>query len=216
MKPQNPAPPSESNLIEAEMQHNIPVQSHSSDNKNPIATVKQFIEHNHKEDADLDKVLDDVNKSVKDSDKKPDKKTFLSFFKEKYGKKQAEPINSHVSHTAVPATSQKAAPSKLEDKLGKKEAKPKTPKPLVAVVIAVGVATALSVAAFSAFSHSKGSTNNQSAAATASKVQGADTSPELSTNDLKDLSSTLQSNFNSLNDEKDFNSADLDDAALGL
>jgi hypothetical protein len=214
MKPQNSAPLPETNLIEAEMQHNIPVQSHSSDNKNPIAAVKQFIDHNHKEDADLDRVLNDVNKSVKDADKKPDKKPFLSFFKKKKEIKPEEPINSHAPQAAMPADQGKI-PSKPEEKLDKKEEKPKSPKPVLAVVLAAGVAVALSVAAFYAFNQSKTGSNNKTAA-TVSKAQNTDASSQLSTNDIKDFSSTLQSNFNSMNDEREFNTIDLDDASIGL
>lgn len=73
MKPQQPAQQKQdTNLIEAEIEHNIPVKQHISDElKNPIAAIKQFVEHDKKEDKELDKVLKDVNESVKNGGKKP-------------------------------------------------------------------------------------------------------------------------------------------------
>jgi hypothetical protein len=200
MNPQKPAPAQSGNLIEAEMQHSIPVKPHASEEKNPIAALKQFVEHDNKNEEGLDQVLQDVNRSVKNSDKKTDKKPLFSFLKRQKAEKKQK------------TAEQPPAPSPV------KEEKSKNSKPVVIAAAALFVAASLSVAAFYAFSRSDvGSankpSNNVPAPQTASKSSSGS---ELTANDLKDFSTNIQTGFSSLNDTQDFNAASLSDSALGL
>jgi uncharacterized protein HemX len=197
MKPQANSQESKDSLIEAEIQHNIPVKQHSLDGlKNPITAIKQFAEHDNKGDKDLDHVLADVNKSVKDAEKKAPKKSFFSVHNKNAAGK---PVSSNKKVEPV------------------KEAK-KT-KPLLAAGIAAFVAITLSAAAIYAFSQQKTSPTKKSLisskAASPSSSQTA-SSDKMSPDDLSKLSSELNSKVDSLNDSQDFNATDLSDANLGL
>jgi hypothetical protein len=218
MSPQNPTPQQGANLIETELQHNIPVQPHTPNDKNPIAGVNQFVDHDDKHDDGLEKVLNDVSASVKDSDKKTAKKPLFSFLKKKKvdDKKPAEPLPSPSPVMNNP-TQQENIPENPEKQIVKNEEKAKVPKPILAAVVAVFIATGLSAAAVYAFNQTKsGSNESQTAKTTTAQPQSASQNTQLTVNDLNDFSSTLDSNFNSLNDTQDFNETDISDASLGL
>jgi hypothetical protein len=215
MSPQNPTSQQDANLIETELQHNIPVQPHVPNDKNPIAGVKQFVEQDNKHDDGLEQVLNDVSASVKESDKKNAKKPLFSFLKKKKvdGVKPAVSLSSPGPSINNP-TQQEENP---ENQIAKKEEKAKVPKPILAAVVAIFIATGLSAAAVYAFNQNKDVYNKlQTAKTTTTQPQAASRSTQLTVNDLNDFSSTLDSNFNSLNDAQDFNEADISDASLGL
>jgi hypothetical protein len=197
MKPQASSQEPKTNLIEAEIQHNIPVKQHSLDSlKNPITAIKQFAEHDNKGDKDLDRVLADVNKSVKDSDKKAPKKSFFSLRSKRTSEESANP-----------------------NKKTKKVKGVKKTKPLLAAVVAILVAIVLSAAAVYAFSQQKTSSDKKSFAsstATPSSSSQTTSSNKMGSDDLNKLSTELNSKVDSLNDSQDFNSTDLSDANLGL
>jgi uncharacterized protein HemX len=203
---QQPNPTPGTNLIEAELQHNIPVKPHTADEKNPIMAVKQFVEHDNKNDDGLDEVLKDVNNSVKDSENKSNKKSFLSFMH----KKQKVQVPQAVQQPAAMVP----APVKTD--------KPKTQKnlmPMIVIGVAAIVAIGLAVVAFYAFKQQKktavNTSANTSSAPTTSTIQNVSTG-QLTATDIKDFSTNIQSNFASLSDAKDFNQDDLSDASLGL
>jgi hypothetical protein len=160
-------PPPGSNLIEAEIQHNIPVKSYATEGKNPIAALKQFVEHDDKKDEGLDQVLNDVNQSVKESDNKTHKGSVFSFLKKHKSEKPAQPqIQEQLSpHTQ----SVQQTPAEQPTTQVSKE-KPKNSKPIFVAAIAIIVAGGLSAAAFYAFAYTKGS--NSKTAASSSTERG--------------------------------------------
>jgi hypothetical protein len=218
MSPQNPTPQQGANLIETELQHNIPVQPHAPNDNNPIAGANQFVEHDSKHDDGLEQVLNDVSASVKEADKKTSKKSLFSFLKKNKVKveKPAEPLPSQAP-AMNNTTRQEKIPENPQEQIAKKEEKTKVPKPILAAVVAIFIATGLSAAAFHTFNQTKDGSNKLQAAKTTNvQPQTASQSTQLTVNDINDFSSTLDSNFNSLNDAQDFNESDISDANLGL
>jgi hypothetical protein len=219
---QQSAPKQGTNLIEAEIQHNIPVQPHSADNKNPITAPTQFVEHNGNNEAGLDEVLKDVNNSVKEEEKKPEKKSIFKFLKKKNTKKPdapQAPAPLAAAPVSAPAPSANSTPENISQPQTP-SAKPnstKNPKPLIIGVVALAVTLGLVMAAFSAFKQPKDVAANKASKqiSTSSAAQSA-APAKLTQEDVKDFSSNIQSNFANLNDSKDFNQSDLSDASLGL
>ena len=194
MKPQDNPQKQESSLVEAEIQHDIPVKQHISDIKNPITNIKQFVDHNKKDDKELDQVLQDVNKSVKEPEKKQKKKFKISF-----GAKKVKP----------------GAKKQPDTKEAGAEKKRKSPASMLAVVTAILVATLLSVAAFYAFNQPKEvATNNEDKSTNSSTTQVAD--PVLTAKDIDELSTDLQTKIDGFDDAQEFNSTDLSDSSIGL
>jgi hypothetical protein len=207
-QPQTGQSPQNSNLIEAEIQHNIPVKIHSSEDKNPIAALKQFVEHDNKNEDGLDQVLKDVNNSVKDTDKKLGKKSFFSFLKKPKDKKP-EPVQP----PQQPQQQLSSPPSAQAQQKEQTPGKPKKSQPIFVAIVAVIVTSGLSAVAFYAFSHSKTTADNKSGS---SQSTQSSNSPQLTVEDLKDFSANMEASMNSLNDPKGFNQTDLSDSNLGL
>jgi uncharacterized FlaG/YvyC family protein len=191
MNPQNTSKLN-TGLIETEIQHNIPVKQHSDDkinNPNPINSLPQLA-HN---DDDLDKVLKDVNKTVKETGKKASKKLWPHFHKKLKVNKSNLPPKPH-------------------DTKEKKIAK----LPIVIVVAAI-VAIGLGVSAVYAFGLSTDSSNTQPSNKSASNNTPAQTAKDqVTATDLNTLSSDLNTKIDSFSDSQDFNSVDLSDQNLGL
>lgn len=184
-------------LIQTEIEHSIPVKqpgqpasdAAAGGPNNPIAGASQFVQEDSRKDSDLEKVLKDVNQKVKDADKKVKKHSFLHFKKTK---------------TTQPATQ----PAKSDTK---------KPHPVLIAATAFIVAAALAVAAFYAFKQPVGTSSNQVPLASDSGKSGPDDDKgPVRPEDLGNLYSDIQSKLNSLNDQQDFNSADLSDQNLGL
>jgi uncharacterized protein HemX len=191
-----------SDLIQTEIEHGIPVRNSDQPNQgnnpapssqNPITKPKQFAENDdNKNDPDLENILKDVNQNVAEQDKKP-KKTRFSLFKK--------------------SESKKIAPS----------AKPKnSSKPMIAASAAILVACFLGIAAVFTFKQDK-TANSQSTISNKAGSSGVSNSTTQTTEsslvqpaDLSNLYSSLQSKTSSLNDDQDFNQADLSDQQLGL
>lgn len=199
IKPPEPtknAAPSNTDLIQTEIEHGIPVKqpdqpasgAPAGGSKNPIVDTSQFIQESAQNDTELEKVLKDVNRKVKDADKKVKKRSFLRF-------KKAVPPE------AKPA---KTAPS------------PKSPKPALIATVAVLVAAGLAVAAFYAFRQSESTSSNQTSLTSSNENAGSNTLQEVKPEDLRNLYADVQSKLNSLNDAQDFNSQALSDQSLGL
>jgi hypothetical protein len=223
MAPQQPQPQqSSNNLIEAELQHNIPVQPHSMDSKNPIAAQSQFVDHNNN-DVGLDAVLKDVNNSFKEEEK-PKKKSFFSFLKKNKntGTVQKPVAAAPPSMSAPPPTQTAANHAATADPnpqvpSTEKPKSSKNPKPIITAVVAAIVALGLSAAAFYAFKQPKTTASTNSRKQNSSSSAAKDSvSSALTQEDVKDFSKDIQSNFANLNDVRDFNQTDLSDASLGL
>jgi uncharacterized protein HemX len=192
-----PTASTNTDLIEAELEHRIPVKdpdqagqvANSFSAPNPISQQKQIPEESDKKDKGLEPILKDVNQNVAKEDKSSGKKPKFSLFKKKVNKKVEQ------------------------------QPKPKSPKPVLAVIVAVLIAGALGVAAFYAFKSNQ-TTNLQSSqsvkGAKSTNGNNSATVNSVQTEDLANLSSDLQSKINSLNDAQDFNQADLSDQSLGL
>jgi hypothetical protein len=198
------SPPAGNNtdLIQAEIEHNIPVRQQDKagdeaavSSHNPITHIKQFLEPDadKKDDPQLDNLLQDVNRSVKDETKKPEDK--------------------------IKSASQQNVDQKKETPKS-----PKNPKPIAAVTVAVVIACALSVTAWGAYSQnnkasiqvsSKASSVTANVASTSNTTQAVQ-NPIIKPADLSDLASAIQSKENSLNDDQDYNQTDLSDKNLGL
>jgi hypothetical protein len=203
MKPQtSQTDQQKTGLIEAEIQHNIPVKLHDSQiPSNPINSAKNAQQLNKNGEELDDKVLQDVNKAVKETDNKPPKKSLFSFRKKQ------------ISTQTHPAKLEK-----LEVQKGSK-----TAKPVLTIVIAMLVATVLSTTAFYAFSTKKPGTSAANPTGTlskgtsTSKTSGqSDQSAKITSSDLTKASTDLNSKIDALNDTQEFNTADLSDANLGL
>lgn len=187
------------NLVEAEIEHGIPVKhpepSPASNNSNPIAAGKQFVEEGEAQnDPELDNILNDVNKKVKDVESKkesPKKLNLLNVFKLKKQKTNPEP--------------------------GSKA-------PILVVIAAVLITVILAVVAVYAFKSNKTPVTAATqpsvakvgtSSSSVDAVQSAGGSV-ISPGDLTDLVNSLQSKINALNDSQDFNANDLSDQNLGL
>jgi len=189
-----------SHLIEAEIEHGIPVKSPAQDdglgNSNPITHTGQFIEEGGEHsDKELDHILQDVNKKVEEANNKADAKDRFAFLNRK-----------------------------LRTKTRPKPDKAKSAKPALAVIVAIIFALSLSVAAYYAFKPAKSKTINNTttnngkvgtSSSSSDAVQAAG-GTLVKPSDLSDLSNTLQSKINGLNDSQDFNQQALSDQALGL
>jgi hypothetical protein len=198
--PKPAATSEDTGLIQTELEHGIPVRNpdQPADNlkgaaasSNPITQSKQSVEESNKKEEELEPILKDVNQSVAKQDKNASKKSKFSLFKKSAGKKEAQ------------------------------ESKPKNTKPIFAVLAAVLVAGALSVAAFYAFkpkeaTNSKGSQSDASNGVGSSSNQAQTVNKAVQPADLANLASSLQSKMNSLDDAQDFNQTDLSDQSLGL
>jgi hypothetical protein len=194
MKPQDPQPEQQkTGLIEAEIQHNIPVKLHDSQiPKNPINSLAA--EHDSKKAQEPDdKILQDVNRSVREPDNKPPKKSLFSFRKKKPSPKP-----------------ESAKPEKAESS-----------KPITVVIAALFAAVVLSVAAIYAFSTNKtgmttpqANTNNTASTTNTSSSSAQNT--KITSSELTKASSDLNSRIDSLNDAQDFNVNDFSDSSLGL
>jgi hypothetical protein len=195
----NPGPEG-TELIKAEIEHNIPVkqQEHqqaraSTQSRNPITAQKQFIENGEgKDDMELDNILKDVNHDIKNGNDKPAKRQKAS--------------RQNVLKRAKPA------------------AKTGSHKPILLTAIVILVSAGLSVAAVYAFKEtgspsaaqsntSAGTVGTRSASGSAVQAAGGTL---VTPGDLSDLSNTLTSDINALNDTQDFNPEALSDQNLGL
>jgi hypothetical protein len=195
MNPQQTPSEPKSNLVEAELQHNIPVKPHIEEqHKNPITSAKHILDHDNKSDKDLEHVLNDVNKSVKEADKKPSKGSF-SLFQKKHsaGKLPKEQL---------PPKSSKFGPS----------------KPIGVVAAAAVVACGLIFTAFYSLSPNASPSSKEKpiTKAASSASQPAASSSEIKAADLTKLASDLTTQINALSDAQDFNPTDLSDTNLGL
>jgi hypothetical protein len=185
-------------LLQAEIEHNIPVKhqsqehSQSGDGTNnqhgTIAHLKQFLEMDVEKnnESGADSILTEVNHSIKNEEKAQNGK------------------HGVIKNDLHPAKARNA-------------------KPFLVVIIALIVACALGVAAFYAFSQS-----NRPIPATATKqstqknVAASNNSSQsnngavASAAEQDNLSGTIQTTVNDLNDEQDFNQTDLSDQNLGL
>jgi|GEM_PF-5295571 len=211
MKPQTPPPEQQqSSLIEPELQHNIPVKQHIvQDIKAPVNVIKQFVEHDNKNDQGVDEAtLKDVNKKIKEEDKKP-KKPLFSFHRKpktpKPTKQGAKPEVARAPKNAKP--------------VGKTPTKPKSTKPIFVIAAAAVAAIGLSVAAIYAFAPKKSLPSNEPASnastATINQSQNAQ-GTKVTADDLTQDVSDLNSKINALNDTQDFNTDNISDSALGL
>jgi hypothetical protein len=206
MNPQQQAQPPGTNLIEAEIQHNIPVQPHSADEKNPILSPKQFVEHDNKNEEGLDEVLKDVNNSVIDSDKKPEKKSIFSFFTK-------AKANNPKEKAAEPNPPEQQQPPAQETK----HVPARNSKKLIIPIVAALVAACLGMAAFYAFKKPINPASGKQASAQSNLNSApSTTNKQITANDLKDFSDNIQSNFANLNDANDFSQTNLTDNSLGL
>jgi hypothetical protein len=219
---QQPDPQQGTNLIEAELQHNIPVQPHNADNKNPITAPTQFVEHNSTNEAGLDEVLKDVNNSVKEEEKKPEKKSVFRFLKKKETHKPEAPV-APAPLAAAPISTPAPSPNSIPENTSQPQPpseKPKStknPKPLIIGIVALVVSLGLILAAFSAFKQPKDVAADKTSKQRSANSAAQSIAPEkLAQEDVKDFSNNIQSNFANLNDIKDFNQSDLNDASLGL
>ena len=186
-----------SDLIQAEIEHAIPLRSQGEEKKdniqapagNPIENGKQFVETDKKTDKDMVKVLKDVSKEVKKEKQEDSKKK--GFFAKK-----------------------KNSVSKI----------PKPHKPVVITAVAFFVAGCLSAAAVMAFKQSTQVSNqtNQNVpgkvgtSANASDAVQAAGGTLVTPGDLTDLANLFESELNQLNESQDFNNTDLSDKNLGL
>jgi uncharacterized protein HemX len=190
MNPQS-TPEPESSLMEAEIQHSIPVKQHADDKNgspNPINSFSQPA----KNDNDLDKVLKDVNKSIKETSKKP-KKIWFQFHKK----------------LKVEKASQSNKTPDVKEK--------KTTKPSTVIAAAVVVAVGLSIIAVYAFGQSNNNQKNQASGTTPSSNSTQQNAKNgVTAADLSTLSSDLNTTLESLDDSQDFNATDLSDQNLGL
>jgi hypothetical protein len=184
-------------LIQAEIEHAIPLRSQGEEKKdavpastgNPIENGKQFVETDKKDDKDIVKVLIDVSKGVKqDKQDNPKKKGFFA--------KKNNPA------------------AKI----------PKPQKPIVLTAVAFFVAGCLSAAAVMAFKPTT-QTSNQTNQNVPGKVGTSSEASDavqaaggtlVSPGDLTDLANLFESELNELNESQDFNSTDLSDKNLGL
>jgi hypothetical protein len=189
------------NFIEAEMQHNIPVKPHAAEPpRNPITSAQHILDHGKKNDKDLDRVLDDVNKSIKEPNKKSNRK-ILSIFQKKVKEHKAE--ESPKQHKEPQA------------------AKTSSTKPVGVFAAAALVSCGLIFAAYYAFNHAPTSVSKEkpnsskTSAATAANTPTA-VMPEITSADLTKLTSDLTTQINALSDAQDFNPTDLSDSNLGL
>jgi hypothetical protein len=189
------------NLIQAEIEHNIPVKQHNlpaapngEPSHNPITHIKQFLEADKEkpEHQGLEHVLKDINRNVKAEDKNSGSKPKSSFFRKKIKPENSSPVKS---------------------------------KPILVIAVAAAVACALMAATFYAFKHDtpvariKASTDSLASKKVDSNAASKDTSQQtsaVSPGDLSSLSLSLQSKINAFNDEQDFNQQDLSDQSLGL
>jgi hypothetical protein len=184
-------------LIQTELEHGIPV-------RNPDQPAD-----NLKGAAASSNPITQSKQSVEESNKKEE---------------ELEPILKDVNQSV--AKQDKNAPKKSKFSLfkksaAKKELTPKNTKPIFAVLAAVLVAGALSVAAFYAFkpkeaTNSKGSQSDASNGVGSSSNQAQTVNKAVQPADLANLASSLQSKMNSLDDAQDFNQTDLSDQSLGL
>jgi hypothetical protein len=184
-------------LIQAELEHGIPV-------KNPDQP-----EGSLKGASAASNPITQSRQSVEESNKKEE---------------ELEPILKDVNQSVAKQdenTPKKSKFSLFKKTAAKKELKPKNTKPIFAVLAAVLVAGALSVAAFYAFKP-KEATNSKGSQSAASNGVGSSSNQAQTVNnavqpaDLANLASSLQSKMNSLNDAQDFNQTDLSDQSLGL
>jgi hypothetical protein len=198
-------------LLQPEIQHDIPVKQHSDSESggtfithNPILAVKQFIEDEvGKKDTEMDHVLKDVSNDV-NKDDEPNKETNHKFtlFRKKHKEEK----------------SKQEERSKPESK---KDIK-KNPKPIIEAVAALIVAFILMFAALAAFKNNssatkKSSANERSSKTTAdSNIGAANASTAEKTDDVNSSYMEIQSKISALNDESDFSQTDLLDASLGL
>jgi hypothetical protein len=198
MKPPSNASSQESGSVEAEIQHDIPVKQHISDIKNPITNIKQFVDHNKKDDKELDQVLQDVNKSIKEPEKSQKKKFGISLRSKKTKPMpQKQPVASGAQQ----------------------QKKQRNPVPILSVAAAIFVAGCLCVAAVYALNQPKETaTNNKDLGTgqTTNSTTSQTTDSVITSKDVDELSSNLQSKVDGFNDEQEFNSTDLSDSSLGL
>jgi hypothetical protein len=187
---------SSTQLIEAEVEHGIPVKNQSqpkndSGSANPMSS-KQFVEEGEaKSDIELESVLKDINKDVKNGDKKSPKPSLMQRL---FSKK----------------VNQKEKTKEVKDK-----AQPQQARPLFAIVAAFIIAGGLSALAFHVYSQEQktGSNKNQPSVSSTKKTTVQNL---VKPTDLSDLSYTMASKLSQFNNTQDFNSTDLSDKNLGL
>jgi hypothetical protein len=190
-----PTPPTEESTersdLQAEVVQSVPVKQPTDEAAGTEHLQANPIHENRQPgtEAEMDKILEDVNQKVKSAaaEVKP-KKSWLAFLKKR-------PAASKMVTDTEPAP----------------QSKPRRSLPLIITAVAILVGLALSAAAYFAFSEEPSQPANVS---TVRDPESANTSvvPE----DIDNLNADLQSEIDSLNSAQDFDSAALSDPTLGL
>ena len=201
--PQQPAEPGEHDVMQVELEHNIPIKQPDQPAlaaNTAVAPAKQFVEVGAKSDKHLENVLKDASREVKDMARAPAKKTRFSL-KVLFAKKK-QPTTPAAATAPVAAKPQSLTA-------------PKASRPFVVIAAAFVIAVALVAAAIYTFRQSQSTASKAS-----NKAQTVGSSPNTNASvqpaDISGLSSDLQTKIDQLNDDQDFNVNDLADQTLGL